>query len=799
MKKNDKGQWLLTCSVALAMQPIWAEQGSAVQTTLAPLTVQAPTSTTQTSLLGSDNASDVRVDRDTLEKRATTLGEALSSTPGIHSNSYGTGASAPIIRGQEGKRIKVLQNNADVVDMASLSPDHAIMLDPAMAQNIEVVRGPATLLYSSGSAAGLVNVIDNRIPSAMPDNAWSGEFGRRFNTNNDEDVLSAAFTVGLGRAVALHVEGLHKTSNDYQTPRYERVMGDTVQTFNHVPNTFANSQTGSLGLSWVGDRGYLGASVSRRRDHYGLPGHNHAYEDCQADVIYQSQLNFRKPYYKLYPFLANDSDIDYDNPGLTCHDHDVSHDDEHDYEHAAATIDLTLQRYDVRGELQQPVAGIDRIRLNASQADYHHDEMEGTEKSNFFDNQARVARLEISHAPLGHAGQLTGAWGIQYSRSENSGLSPQKYNTFTNPATNKTIITPRNQQPILHNNATTNRAIFAIERYQATPKLALELSGRIEQQQVKMEYDREAIKAIIGRSIFVDAVYNKTVNEAFGLLDPHQQTARSYAFGANWQLQPDYQLSVNLSHQERLPNAQELYAHGMHLATNSFEVGNRNLTKEQSSNLELALRHQGARLDYQIAAYLYDFKNYIYLLTLNDARNPRSMTSDEDLQVNRYMQSPARFYGLEGQIGYQVNPEWHVALYGDYVQGRLIDIPAIPGVADGKGNRPMINQPDRYTPRLPPLRLGSKVNAQLTEQLSAELDYQHVFEQDRLSRFERVTPGHDLLNIGLTYQTAVAQMDTRFFVQGNNLLDEPVYAHESFLSRIPQMGRNISIGMSARF
>ncbi|WP_447296240.1 TonB-dependent receptor plug domain-containing protein, partial [Acinetobacter baumannii] len=73
-------------------------------------------------------------------------------------------STTPIIRGQEGKRIKVLQNNADVLDMSNMSPDHAVTVEPSLAKSIEIIRGASTLLYSSNSAAGVVNVIDYKIP-----------------------------------------------------------------------------------------------------------------------------------------------------------------------------------------------------------------------------------------------------------------------------------------------------------------------------------------------------------------------------------------------------------------------------------------------------------------------------------------------------------------------------------------------------------------------------------------------------------------------------------------------------------
>ena len=82
---------------------------------------------------------------------------------------------------------------------------------------------------------------------------------------------------------------------------------------------------------------------------------------------------------------------------------------------------------------------------------------------------------------------------------------------------------------------------------------------------------------------------------------------------------------------------------------------------------------------------------------------------------------------------------------------------------------------------------------------SAELDYSHVFEQDRLSKFEHITAGYNMLNIGVNYRPQLANMDATFFIQGNNLLNEKVYVHESFLPKLPQMGRNISIGLTTKF
>ncbi|WP_159227427.1 TonB-dependent receptor plug domain-containing protein, partial [Mycoplasmoides pneumoniae] len=138
--------------------------------------------------------------------------DALGTELGIHSNQYGGGASTPIIRGQEGKRIKVLQNNADVLDMSNMSPDHAVTVEPSLAKSIEIIRGASTLLYSSNSAAGVVNVIDYKIPTQMPQDGLEGNTTLRFNTGSNEKLTTAGVTVGLSPHVALRAEGLYRNA-----------------------------------------------------------------------------------------------------------------------------------------------------------------------------------------------------------------------------------------------------------------------------------------------------------------------------------------------------------------------------------------------------------------------------------------------------------------------------------------------------------------------------------------------------------------------------------------------------------
>lgn len=812
----------------------------------------------ESNLLGeSPNVSDQIIQGSTLKQRATTLGDALGSELGIRSNQYGGGASAPIIRGQEGKRLKVLQNSADLLDMSTLSPDHAIMVDTTLAKQIEILRGPTSLLYASGNAAGFVNVVDNKIPSKIPQNGVEGTVGFRFNTNNHEKLTTTELTLGAGSKIAFHLEGMDRRSGNYKTPNYtryefknEKALKEHLsapqklvgleqeyqhwlanrhhdnyfpyrpqneqfyirkeedylrqkaqfqnaivapQHLDYLPNSWARSKVGSVGLSWVDDWGYLGFSYTKRKDKYALPAHNAMYENCGAYVI-SIASELKKPYLMSYPQLMDESDVNYINPRADCLGAEFNSNGVHTHTTAAHNhgdpyITLETSRYDLRGELNKPFTGIDKVRANFSYVDYQHQEKEGNITSSQFKNRGFTTRLEFSHQPIGN---LSGVWGIQYLYSENSAYSPN---------TNK-------GRQILNDNTTKNFSLFGLEQYQWND-VTFEISARVEKQKVRMDYDLSKITSVMQplpnryNSPYIERGNKeraKNLANALKATKPYQETAYSYAFGAHWAFTNEHLLSFTASHQERLPNAQELYTHGMHLATNSFEVGNRNLTKEKSNNLELALKYQGNQLDYKISTYYYDFDNYIFLDTLNESLGNSRVIAPYSLRINRYNQAAAKFYGFEGQIGYQFTPVYYVSLFGDYVNGRLKHLPDT--VVDYNiytDEKTYASQGNRYTPRLPPLRLGSKIKADFNAHLSAELEYYHVFKQTHTSKFESETPGHHMLNFGLSYQNTLAQGEYEIFFKANNLLNQQVYAHETYLSYIPQMGRNFSFGVNYRF
>jgi iron complex outermembrane receptor protein len=144
-----------------------------------------------------------------------TLGETLATQPGVSSTSFGQGASRPIIRGQGGNRVRILENGVTSSDASDTSPDHAVSLEPLAAEKLEVVRGPATLLYGSNAIGGVVNVLDQRIPDHLPGRPIEGDLSLVGTTNADERSGAVALGGRLGSNVAWRASGFRRETDPY--------------------------------------------------------------------------------------------------------------------------------------------------------------------------------------------------------------------------------------------------------------------------------------------------------------------------------------------------------------------------------------------------------------------------------------------------------------------------------------------------------------------------------------------------------------------------------------------------------
>ncbi|MEQ1516799.1 MAG: TonB-dependent receptor, partial [Usitatibacteraceae bacterium] len=193
-------------------------------------------------------------------KRASTLGETLNGQPGVSSTWFGPNASRPIIRGLDGDRIRILSNQGASFDASSVSPDHAVPLDPLIIERIEVLRGPASLLYGGAAVGGVVNVVDNRVPRAAV-SGISGALEMRFGGAEKERGSSALLEAGAG-AFSVHADGFSRDTGDYRVP-------DGTGVTSPIINSASSAKGGALGASYQFDKGYVGAAHSEYRSTYG--------------------------------------------------------------------------------------------------------------------------------------------------------------------------------------------------------------------------------------------------------------------------------------------------------------------------------------------------------------------------------------------------------------------------------------------------------------------------------------------------------------------------------------------------
>ena len=209
------------------------------------------------------------------------LGETLAGEPGVNSSYHGPGSSRPIIRGLGGDRVRVLESGVGTGDASNTSPDHAPGVEAMMAERIEIIRGPATLLYGSSAIGGVVNVEDGRVPDGLPAHAVTGSLTARGGTVADERNVAGRLDGGVGR-IAYHASGLFRETDDYSIPGFaehheegEEEEGEHEEVEGVLPNSAVKTSRFAGGLSYVGGNGFIGAAFSGYDSDYGVPGGHH--------------------------------------------------------------------------------------------------------------------------------------------------------------------------------------------------------------------------------------------------------------------------------------------------------------------------------------------------------------------------------------------------------------------------------------------------------------------------------------------------------------------------------------------
>jgi iron complex outermembrane recepter protein len=311
-------------------------------------------------------------------KLAATLGETLKQEVGVSYASFGPGVGRPVIRGQGAPRVLVLANSMPVGDASNSSADHANATEPVLAERIEVLRGPATLLYGSGAIGGVVNVIDNRVPSQLAEHP-TGALEYRHGSNARANVGAARIDASLG-SVAMHLDAFARRNDAVDIPGNAHRDGDGSR--GEIDNTDADARSGTAGLSRIFDRGYIGLAVNRLDNEYGIPPGAHSREHAENG------------------------------------EHDATGEAED------VRIDLTQSRYDLRSEFRDPLRHVELVRGFLSWSDYEHTEYEGSVTGTEFGNQSLDGRVEAIHRV---SQQLHGVLGLQFNNREFTALGDEAF------------------------------------------------------------------------------------------------------------------------------------------------------------------------------------------------------------------------------------------------------------------------------------------------------------------------------------------------------------------------------------
>jgi iron complex outermembrane receptor protein len=487
-----------------------------------------------------------------LRNQSSQLGEVLADIPGVSSSGFAPGVSRPVLRGFSGERVRVLTDGIGAIDASSTSDDHAVTVDPLIASRIEVLRGPAVLLYGSQAIGGAVNVITKRIPPSVPDEAVHVDALAAVDSASNLAEGGLSVDVPLSANVAFHIDGSYRNTDDLRIPGFaaspalraellaaaeeeaeeghddeaaELIEGANVS--GRLPNSWTETKTFGTGIAAFSGGNSFGMSFDYYDTAYGIPG----------------------------------------LPGVGHVHEGEGEDEEAEGVGGEENVSIGMKRYrvDLRGVVDLGEGLFDEVRVRGGVSDYTHTEFEGDETGTVFDVEGYEARLELVQSLRGN---WRGSLGAQISHTNFAAIGEEAF---------------------VPSNSTDNLALFGLQEVDLAP-FELEFGGRWEH-------------------IAVDATEALGLKRTFNSLSG----AVGASYGLVETTSDDLRLGFNLSRAERAPTAQELFADGPHIATQQYELGSATLGTERSWGAEGYLRGNLGAVTLSASVYRNWFAGFIYL------------------------------------------------------------------------------------------------------------------------------------------------------------------------------------------
>ena len=663
----------------------------------------------------------------------STLGDVLFSKPGITGSSFAPGASSrPIIRGLDVNRIGIVDNGIGSGGASDLGEDHFVPVNPLATEQIEVIRGPATLRYGSQSIGGVVSSTNNRIPDALPCGPLSplrpapgiykappASVDRRGCTS--VEARGALSSVDNGREggvlldtgagnFAFHGDLFGRKTENYRIPSYPYLVApDAVELpfatqpggFNgRQPNSGTQSSEGAVGGSYLFFGGFAGIAYTQHNNLYSIPGA--------------------------------------------------------DGEGHGTRISARQDKVTGKGEYRPSASGIDAIRYWWGYTNYKHDEIgfDGIDPAadgirQTFTNKDLEGRAEIQLVPFNlRFAELTTAIGVQGGHQRLTAPSPDNIGSPIN--------------GLFDPNKNSRVAAYVFNEFKFSNTTKAQIAGRIER------VNLNGMTPSVIPDTFADTA-------EIGAATPHSLTftPKSASVGLIQNLPWDLAASATAQHVERAPKPAELFSRGGHDATVTFDVGNPNLKTEVAKSVEVGLRRAKGPFRFEATGYYTKFDGFIFRRltgnTCNDASCVDPGTATLELNQAVYSQRDATFRGGEFQFQWDSLPMWS-GFWG--VDGQYDIVRAT--FTDGTN-----------VPRIPPQRIGGGVYFRNAEWLG-RVSLLHAFAQNEFAIVgETPTAGYNLLKVEISHTQKLKNDPTGIKgvtvgVVGSNLLNDDMRNHVSY-------------------
>lgn len=669
-------------------------------------------------------------------KQASTLGETLKNEVGVHSSFYGSVASSPIIRGLDGPRVLITQNGLDAGDASRVGADHSVATETSTATQIEVLRGPATLFYGSGAIGGVVNIIDNRVPTSTDTIAdWLLQY------NDVSNEKQGSFSLQTGKDnVAFHLDGFWRDAGDYKLPKgFEASEEDhdeeeadeheehDEEESSHLANSASKSSGFTLGSSYLFDQGFIGFSYGKLDRDYGIPGHA-AHEE------------------------EHDEDLEED------------HEDE-----SGTTAKMKQDRLQLLSEVNFSSGFIKQLKAKLAYTDYQHQEIEEGLVGTTFSNKSGEVKADLYHQEyLG----WQGAWTLHFKNSDFEAVGDE---AFAPPSTTDSLAIAWLEEKHFGDLLLQLGARFehvTIDAADTTIGFEDEEHGHENELVSFSQQSFTPFSTSLGLVWDYQTGYNLGLSLAVSQrapsaaelfsFGPHIGTG-TFEVGAMFDLEQEGdEIHVELSPQE-------------------MEV-------ETSYSIDLTWRKFEGDFGFVVSAFYNHVNDYYYqqdtgLEYIDDHADEHD---EEGLPILIYQQNDVDMHGVEAEFFYQISSPLKVSVFGDYIKAKLANgsdegssLPRIPPMRIGASLNYQGNSFDSEISANHYFKQNDIAPLETSTAAYSLIDFNYNYYLD-----------------GMGFRDS----DMVLYIKGNNLTDEVAHVHSSFLKDIaPLPGRNFSIGVRGSF